>query len=163
MHPLGQAWLLLQQKEVEQLSSAQALPSHQEPPTEKEEEWLGCRKCRTFPLQGSHIPTPTPTAFHAKQSLLLSHVHSPGFSSLGHLASPGFKPMINKRCNAPGESLVSGCPSVLPWKSLFLQMTAESCLDKWSWTKQAVLCWVLLDKTSTSGHPLSSLRFLSGT
>lgn len=110
MHPLGQAWLLLQQKEVEQLSSAQALPSHQEPPMEKEEEWLGCRKCQTFPLQGSHIPTPTPTAFPAKQSLMLSHVRSPGFSSLGHLASPGFKPMINKRCNAPGESLVSGLP-----------------------------------------------------
>lgn len=111
MHPLGQAWLLLQQKEVEQLPSAQALPSHQEPPMEKEEEWPGCSKCQTFPFQGSHVPPPpTPTAFPAKQSMMLSHARSPQLSSLGHLASPGFKPVIYKRCKTPRESLASGLP-----------------------------------------------------
>lgn len=111
MYPLGQAWLLLQQKELEQLPSAQAFPSHQEPPMEKEEEWLGCSKCQTFPLQGSHVvPPPTPTAFPAKQSLMLSHALSPRPSSLGHLASLGFKPVIYKRFKTPRESLASGLP-----------------------------------------------------
>jgi len=41
---------------------------------------------------------------------------------------------------------------------------AESRLDKWSWTKQAVLCWVLLAETRSSGHhSLSSLPFTAGT
>lgn len=68
-HLLGQAWLLLQQKEVEQLPSAQALPSHQEPPIEKEEEWLGCSKCQTFPLQGSQFPLSHPHCLSCKAQL----------------------------------------------------------------------------------------------
>lgn len=68
-HPLGQAWLLLQQKEVEQLPSAQALPSHQEPPMEKKEEWLGCSKYQTFPLQGSHVPPSHPHCLSCKAKL----------------------------------------------------------------------------------------------
>lgn len=64
-----------------------------------------------IPAPGKPRPLlPTPTAFPAKQSLLLFHVCSSQLSSLGHLASPGFKPVIYKRCKTPTESLASGVP-----------------------------------------------------
>lgn len=82
-------------------------PTKNPPRRMRKSGWGAANAKHSHSREATSLP-PTPTAFSAKQSLMLSHTRLPGLSSLGHLASPGFKPVIYKRCKAPRESLASG-------------------------------------------------------
>lgn len=85
-------------------------PPTKNPPWRRRKSGQGAANAKHSCSREATSPAPTPTAFPAKQSLLLVHVCSSQLSSLGHLASPGFKPVIYKRCKTPTESLASGVP-----------------------------------------------------
>lgn len=71
----------------------------------------GVQQMPNIPALGKpHSLSPTPTAFPAKQSLMLSCTHSPQFSSLAYLASSGFKSVFYKRCVTLRETLGPGLP-----------------------------------------------------
>jgi len=61
---------------------------------EKEEEWQGAANAKHSCSPEATFPVSHPPAFPAKQSLMLSQARLPQLSSLGHLASPGFKLVI---------------------------------------------------------------------
>lgn len=61
----------------------------------------GVQQMPNIPALGKpHSLSPTPTAFPAKQSLMLSCTRSPQFSSLADLASSGFKSGLQKMCDS---------------------------------------------------------------